>query len=1356
MFLYYRCTNDVVIVHKMAAPGDVRMRLRTHIQRAIVAACELEVTYKCSMQILGIVCVSIDGDEDNELVVKIQKKCCKGSSLQVLREGSVGSGGNAVLASCDSQRMPRCCEPTVNGASDKIDCDTPELTDSFPRSFRPIPFSETLSQRNPLASVSGVKQGGGDCPKSYPLCPYDLPCDSHEMFQQRPGTVPLDSKAMNTCADVPVVCDVRPLRRVCNYKPISPPHLGDASLATSTDIRAQHFTGFTQLCGDAIQCDATLQKRLLFAPNDGQPPGGSGHRSALSRKLFALTSFTDATLRGTSRGGRNGMGKVRKRTPVGGRWIKLPERPGQRTMAQCFGITKNKRLTYSAEEQVELEHGGFARTMQRLLCRPPLRALTKDGFESDVNGPTYQTAGSVNDIGPVDISNITGGDSVMENVQDINKVSLNRELNLLVEHCHPTTTHGKLISGDCDTICDNVNEHVDNVTSAAPPRDPLCSSTPMVGASTISGTQHVTCVNNVSEYCAAADPAKTEKTSEFQDGLPCKKTTGTSDHVLVGSASEVIRDKHSGNVSNTNNTVSSEAKAACSVSGRRVMSVAKKVDFGVVNDDHHVMSMSDSSSDTEESVKGHETKCDVATTAVPVTGYSQEPNMSSDICMDSSVNLCEQRNVGVTETASGHVGPASTASQCGGCTTTSELANNYTLRKTAKCCTVTDTKGVMSTSGGTTNGIACTSEEQTVEACQTKGEVSSEIRQLVPVREGDNVYTESVHHKLKVDDSAACLGDTDDDESIIVCSHATNEGNPAEVCKNIVTSVGALMTDCCKNACMVDVIPERALCGKKHVISNEQCPDPSVDSCAVSVSNVALDTQMSAGGSCPRKRDTHATSAMSHEHNLTPGKHVRNLFPESIACKDVAGRRETYCLATNGLFFSPNLPAVETPDSHAGSLSGKEKVTKLGHVDASSMVTETEFQLEAVNESQIASVPCEVASVEMSATGEDSSNTRLSQPDEDGLVQRPSGHEEHSPQRCGVEVTRLVRSNTLFHSVSGSAGVNGAFHVSPLIRPPIRVRNDGSSRIPDDESRVCSLLMTAPASATEHGALPDQASVHQPDGLLMRERQVHSELGRFVLKDLTSPDRDVVHLGYTLSGGQTKTRSADPDCCNSDVTGAAVPTQKEVGSAAFHMRDDDIGVSQLETVLCRPTDSLDTSPTVPHQHTSSGDTTETLLHVTNMYSASGVTCPDVARDRVNVTGSWTVVTDPLVTFPTSSVAAASRPLVTVTSFRNIHFSNVMFGSTEGKIVVSEAGLSPCAVKENRGDGLLQKLRRPLTPKTRDERWKWPASLLRTISRRSRAVSRRRLKTKSETVYSVDKVKGKGRWSRRWRPGADSL
>ena len=1355
MFLYYRCTNDVVIVHKMAAPGDVRMRLRTHIQRAIVAACELEVTYKYSVQILGIVCVSIDGDEENELVVKIQKKWCKGTSLQGLGEYSVGSGVNAVHASCDSQRMTRCCEPTVNGASDKINCDTPELTDSFPRSFRPIPFSETSSQRNPMASVSGVNQGAVDCPKSYPLCPYDLPCDSHEMFQQRPGTVPLDNKAMNTCADVPVVCDVRPLRRVCKYKPISPPHLGSASSATSTDIHAQHFTGFTRLCGDAVQCDATLQKRLLFAPNDGQPPGGSGHRSALSRKLFALTSFTDATLRGTSCGGRNGMGKVRKRTPVGGRWIKLPERPGQRTMAQCFGITKNKRLTYSAEEQVELEHGGFARTMQRLLCRPPLRALTKDGFESDVNAPTYQAAGSVNDGGPDDI---TGGDSVMENVHDINKVSLNQELDLLVKDCHRTTAYGKLISGECRlTVCDDV----DNATSAGPPRDPVCISTPMVGASTLSALHRVTCVNNVSEYCTVADHAKTDKTSDFQDGRPRKKTTGTSDHVLVGSASEVIRDKHSGNVSNTNNTVSSEAKAACSVSGRRVVSVAKKVDFGVVNDDHHVMSMSDSSSDTEESVKGHETKCDVATTAVPVTGYSQEPNMSSDIGMDSSVNLCEQRNVGVTETASGHVGPASTASQCGGCTTTSELANNYTLRKTAKCCTVTDTKDVMSTSGGTTNGIACTSEEQTVEACQTKGEVSSEIRQLVPVRDGDNVYIESVHHKLKDDDSAACLRDTDDDESIIVCSHATDEGHPAEVCKNIVTSVGALMTDCGKNTGMVMVESARhgpELCGKKHVISNGQCPDPSVDSCDVSVSSVALGTHVSADGSYPRKRDTRAMSAMLHEHNLTPGKHVRNLFPESIACKDVAGHRDTYHLATNGLFFSSNLPAVETPDPHAGRLSGNERVTTLGHAASfSSVGTDTELPLERVNENQIASVPCGVASVEMSAIGEDSSNTRLGQPDEDGLVQRPSSHDEHSPQRCGVEVTRLTRLNTLFHSVSGSAGVNGAFLVSPLIRPPIRVRHDGSSRIPEDESRVCSLLMTAPASVTEHGVLPDQASVHQPDGLLMRERQVHSELGRFVLKDLTSPDRDVVHLGYTLSGGQTKTKSADPDCCNSDVTGAAVPTQKEVGSAAFHMRDDDIGVSQLETVLCRPTDSSDTSPThsVPHQHTSSCDTTETLLHVTNMNSASGVRCPDVARDRVNVTGSWTVVTDPLVTFPTSSVAAASRPLVPVTSFRNIHFSNVMFGSTEGKTVVSEAGFSPCAVKENRGDGLLQKLRRPLTPKTRDERWKWPASLLRTISRRSRAVSRRRLKTKSETVYSVDKVKGKGRWSRRWRPGAES-
>ena len=1347
MFLYCRRTNDVVLVGKMAVPRDVRMRLHTHIQRAIVAACELEVTYKYSIQILGILCLSIDGDEDNELVVKVQKKWCKGTSFVyggVASGGNaihVASGGNAIHASCDTERLPSCCEParqSVEGASKTIDCDIPELTDSYPRSFRPIPFSETSSQRNPLASISGVcLQGGVDSPKLYPLCSYDVHSDSHEMFHQRPGTVPLDNKASNVCADLPVVCDVRPITRVCNYKPISLPPLGNAPSATSTGIGAHNFTGFTRLC------DATAEpRRRLFAPNEGQSSGGNGHRSVLSRKLFALTSFTDATLRGTSRGGRNGMGKVRKRTPVGGRWIKLPDRPGQRTMAQCFGITKNKRLTYSAEEQVELEHGGFARTMQRLLCRPPLRALNKDGFEVDVNGPTCQAAGPVSDV------DVTGGDSMLENVQNINKVSLNQELELLVEHCHCMTAHGKLISGDCGlTVCDNVNECVDNITSAGPPGDPLCSSKTEI-ATTRSGMHHVTCVNNVSKYCAVADPAKTDKTSKFQYGCPCPKTT--SDHMLLGS--EVIRVKHSGIVeSNTDNTVSSEATEACSVHFvGKVMSAAQEVDFDVVDDEHQVMSVSDSGSDTEESVKGHETSCDMDKAAVPDTGCSQQPVMPSDIGVDSSVNLCKQCDTGVTETASGGVGPTSPDSQCGRCT--NELANN-TLRKPVKCFTVTDS---MSTSGGTTNSnsMLCTTEEQTVETFEAKEKELSEIHhsnQIVPVRDGDNVGV--AHHKLKIDE-----------ESILVCSHATDDGNPADDHNNVETLAGTLVTDCYRNAVRVDDVSEGSplepeLYDKNRVISGV---DHSIDSRGVSVSSVVRDTHTSTGGSCPRNIEIRAMSTVSHEHNLTPGKHVRNLFPESTACKDVAGRRETYRIATNGLFFKPNLPAVETRGAYAGSLSGNETETKVGHLDddvSSSLGTETELPLEAVNESQNACVPCHVVSVEMAALGDDSFHTFhegdvahiLNQPEV--LIQRPLGHDEHSPQCCAVEVTRLARPNSLFHSVNSSARVSGAFLVSPLIRPPIRVTNDGSSRIHQDEKRVDSLLMAAQVSVTDHRELPDhkEARVCQPDGLLMRERPVHSELERFVLRNLTSPDRDCVNLR-----GRIQTKSSDPDYCNSDVSDTAVSTHTSVGSEGFHMHDNDIGGSQLEAV-CHPRDPSDTDPTdaVPHQCPSSSDATEPLRHVTNRFSASVVTCSDAASDRVNVTGSWTVVTDPLVTFPASSVAAVSRPLVTVTSFRNIQFSNVMFGSTEDKTVVSEAAFSPCSVKENRGDGLLQKLRRPLMPKTRDDRWKWPASLLRTISRRSRAVSRRRLKTASDTVYSVGRTKVKGRWSRKWRPGADS-
>lgn len=1435
-------------VGRMTPPVEAMIQLRRHIQQAVVRACEHEVTYKCSLQIFGILCLSIDGDEDNELVIKIQKKWYKASKQVPGDANSVSGGVNTIHECCDdNRRLSECCEQTERSADqEKTSCDMPELVDNFPRCFRPIPSSEMSFQRNPLMSTAGVghgfrlhpgdREGDFDSPKSYPLCPYDLCSDSNDIFLERPGTVAMENKAgsrrafvkhctsdnsplagrsptqedgedtqrcnahpkkliqqqrvvenitskattcdataqhwsvsrelssssgrpspyscmRNMCSNVtvPVVCDTQPASHIFESDPLSVPRPDRLLSATSTGIPGPNFAGSTRLYGDSHYDAPAEQKMCLLTPKEVLKPtaAGNGHRSMLSHKLFALTSFTDAKLYGTARAGRNRTGKVRKRTPVGARGRKLLDRPlvGQRTMAQCFGITKNKRLTYTTEEQVELEHGGFARTMQRLLCRPPLRAIYKEGVQSDMDGPLHQSARPVSNVVLDDVP----GESVMKNVQSIN----NQELDMSVNG----TAGDTLNSGELDcvgTVWNDVDKTREDVTILQCGQD-CCPE-----------RNTVTTGNDTLGYGTTENRAQNARTSEIQDGGLCEQKNETLS--LIQPDSGTVGVEHSDIAElQAHDIVNSETNMAPGVyfGSRQLKPAAPEC---TDKDEYGCVSVSNSRIDSEVSVKEYESLCDEVTAVVTEVPCTKEQNMSSNIVTDSNIDLCKHclgSDGKVMETVSGNAEVSIHVAQSDGCT-------NETHRTVKCCCSVEDTKNRMTSLpivGGTASiqaisGITEEVQDSVIASCKTE---SSEYdsNQKLPVKsnliKSETPATECMHHELKVRDLQE-NHDTDYGASILY-KHTPVDGTPAKASHS--NKMMPLAGDCCSNLGSVEAVPERSqrgtvTCDKQSVMTIRQCQDACVDSGCLCVSDIAADTHSSTDRLCPRSNETSScthpvtvpVSAMSREQNLTPGKHVRNLFPESRTCGDFTTSKEAMCHANKDL-------SLGTTMSVTGSLLGNEDENKLDHVNAdksSSLASgSTESLQDAASalsaEGQKPAVQCDDVQSETSIISEDpfpESNIAaiLSTSGEDALVRRPMCRYELMPKLRGFETSHTCRPNALSRSVRATTGVNGVLLVSPLTRPPIN-RSDkkvSTSVTLLGDDGVGSLLMPAQTEESQmhlcrgskHTMLPThnkEERIQHLNGLSKCDRQ-HGELEKVPSENVTGAHTASISLGHKLSS-----ENPQPDCCYSEVADAMTQAQKKVSngnSEEFHLHGDEVGMKAFS---------------IPSTHGSS-DTSGHSATVTESLSA----CSDSTNQLVGVTGSWTVVTDPALS---NSLVAMSRPLVTVTSFSNIQFKDVTFNSAADKndTVSSEAVYLPCSVKENRGDGPLKKVRWLQTPKSKRtdsnrDRWKWPANLLRTISRKSHVVTKRHLETTSETMY-IDKMRLKGRWSRKWKPSTGS-
>jgi len=1330
----------------MTPPCDITSQLRTRIQQAVTTVCELEVTYKCSLQIFGVLCFSIDGDDDNEFIVKIQKKWCKASMHDVSDYHNVTLGVNATLVRCNnSKTFPECRKQSVQSPENpsnqhQISCDTPETADSFPRSFRPIPSSDVSYDRNTSSSIADVCYGfhthaleDGDSPNirtSYPLCPYDSCNDFPELTQQGLHNVQLgnkgafvkhcvrkdsplacrysrpkdendtqahttnlvgsamgkamecdlttlhkstlgelsDSEGMPVCVvnhslcgemcPKYVVCDNRPVRHVCELKPVHP----DRLLSTTS---TENVTSFTQTY-ELVDCIAPAkQTRHMFIPAEVLATSANAdhtHSSMFSRKA----SYTEAKLYGTARTGKNRTGKIQRRTPVGRRGIRLPGCPlvGQRTMAQCFGITKNKRLTYTNEEQVELEHGGFAWTMQRLLCRPPLRVdgALVDGTQRFVN------------------------DDAMENVQNVNVASKDEELDLPHRAMPPEGRLSRVEFGGVDSSCDNMTTNTaGNIPFAVLQRQDCHRERELDWK-----MHRVTYDTDKSESGTAKSHIQTTNTDDpaGDDLRIFLQHTGSEPIGGVGRSGNVNENEHQYRCVSVTNGRTDAGKNAC---------------------------------------------------------FGKEQNMSSDV-----VVLCKQRNKPdgkITETTSVSAEVSKPVSQADSCT--NENQTTEILCKTS-CCYVDTNCKIMSMPvfGGTdivqvipraSENIQKTCEE----LCKTNGIMSSELHrsnQMPPMKtclsRSDNTCTEPVHDEMN---SQKCHYDTAGGVSISACKHATDDD---------IRSSNRMTFAVDSNSGNVDDITEdlqEREVTDEHVspVPDDQCRDISVDS---DCSHIGSDTHRNPQDPVedPQRNDTPThpapilASVTSHDHNQTPGKHVRNLFPEHSECADFTRSKDATCVANKDLLFNSfpviRLSARVTENSLVSD--NAETLEPVG-VHCTSKFRGTADDL---SPQQMSTVP---RTDEMPIVSEGLSlecNTAVClKHDKDNLTR---SFDEPVQKFCGFG-TSCVDIPDAFSS-SATTRVCGAYLLSPLTRPPIHRldRKDTGGHIPvstlSKESQLC--------RDSKHNK---ETSVQCLDALLKYDEQA-----KVALAKVSGCHTESISLGSRLSCEEPRLKST-----NSEATEATPPDQRALPDPSNkELQGGKTGMSQLSpTSDTSGINPLNAAPRAKPRFTAEPPCLFSVGYSTDDTESCGgssESCSDCSGQLVNVTGSWSIVPHP---DPSSSLATMSRPLVTVTSFSNIQFKDIRFDSSTDKNAagVPDDVFLPCAVKENRRDGFL---RRSQLPKTRGanrrSRWKWPANLLRTISRRSHVVTKRHHGATPESVC-LEKMKVKGRWTRKWRPGSGS-
>ena len=1343
--LYFRWTNDAFAeetIRRMTPLCDITSQLRTRIQQAVTTACELEVTYKCSLQIFGVLCFSIDGDDDNEFVVKIQKKWCKASMHDVSDYHDVTLGVNATSVRCNkSKTFPECRKQIVQSPESlpgqhQASCDIPEAAESFPWSFRPIPSSDVTYDRNPPSLIGDVCHGfqtraleDGDSPNirtSYPLCPYDSRNEFPELTQQGhnvqlgnkgafvkhcvPKDSPLacrwsrhtdendtqahttnlvgsqmgkamecdlttlhkstfrelsDSEGMPGCAvnhclcgemcPKSVVCDNRPARHVCELRPMHP----DRLLSTTS---TENITSFAQTYEHAGSVASAKQSRHMFIPAEVLPTSANAdhtHSSMCSRKA----SYTDAKLYGTARTGKNRTGKIRRRTPVGRRGIRLPGCPlvGPRTMAQCFGITKNKRLTYTTEEQVELEHGGFARTMQRLLCRPPLR----------VDGALDGTQQSVND-------------DAMENVQSVDVASQDEALNLPCRAVPPEGRLSRVEFGGVDSTCDDMTNAAGNIPIAVLQRQDCHRERELDWK-----MHRVTCDTDKSE-CGTSE-------SHIQ-------TANTDD--LAGDDLRIFL-QHTGSDGGVGN----------------------------INEDEHQY----------RSVSVTCGRTDAGKNALTEACFGMEQNMSSDIVL---CKQCNKPDGTITETASGSAEVNKPLSQSDTCT--DENQTTEILRKTSSCHVDTNCK-IMSVPGFCETDIfqvtPCASEniqKTCEESCKTNGVMSSDLHhcnQMPPMKtclsRSDNTCTEPVHDEMNYD--------TADGVSVSACKHATDDDiRPSNRMTLAVDSNSGSVDDITEDEQEGEVTDE-------HVspVADDQCQGISVDSdCSHIGSDTHRNSQDPVEDSQRSDTPTHPVqipaSVTSHDHNQTPGKHVRNLFPEYSECADVTRSKDATCVASKVLLFN-SFPAVRMSVRIAGNFPVSDNAETLEPVHCSSTFCSSADDLST---QQMSTVPHndDVPIVSEGLSLECNTAAVCVKHDKDNLTR---SFDEPVQKFCGFRT--CVDTPDAFSS-SATTRMCGAYLLSPLTRPPIHRldRKDTGGHLPvsslSKKSQLC--------RDSKHAMLSDhskETSMQCLDGLLKDDDQENVAVAK-----VTGCHTESVSLSSRLSCEEPQLKTTNSDICSSEVTEAAPPDQRTVPDPSNkELHSGETGMSQLSP----KSGTSGTNPLNPVPRAKSRFTAEPPCLFSVGYSTDGTescggsseSCSDCSGQLVNVTGSWTILPDPDTS---SSLAVMSRPLVTVTSFSNIQFKDIRFDSSTDKNSARVPD-DVFAVKENRRDGFP---RRSQLPKTRvanrHTRWKWPANLLRTISRKSHVVTKRHLGATPESMC-LEKMKVKGRWTRKWRPGSGS-